>query len=188
MVNYTRFHKSLATISSEIGISRNTLKGKLKKNPALTYEELIKCSVRKRDNTPEAKKYREQYPHVYSVWRGMKNRCRRDKNYEHVSVCNEWAESFIVFAKWSVEHGYMPGLQIDRIDNDGNYCPENCRWATRKENSRNKRTCRYLTYKGETKIAADWIKIIGNTSVYDWINTHGISYAEQKLADILDNT
>lgn len=87
---------------------------------------------------------------LYNVWKDMRRRCNnpKDKSYMNygcrgISVCKSWSESFMSF--WQDMHGtYQEGMQLDRIDNDGNYEPENCRWATIKENQRNKRTNRVL--------------------------------------------
>lgn len=83
---------------------------------------------------------------LYKVWAGMKQRCYNEKNaryYQYggrgISVCKEWRDSFMAFCDWSLSHGYSESLQIDRIDCDGNYCPENCRWVTQTENMRNRR-------------------------------------------------
>lgn len=80
------------------------------------------------------------------VWRGMKERCEHPnhssyKNYgaRGISVCDSWKDDFDCFYQWAIANGYSNGLSLDRIDNDGNYCPENCRWATVKEQCRNKR-------------------------------------------------
>ncbi len=82
---------------------------------------------------------------LYGVWRGMKSRCygvkqRAYKNYggRGISICNEWLNDFMNFYNWAVVNGYKKGLQIDRINNDGNYEPTNCRWITNKENMRNR--------------------------------------------------
>lgn len=86
----------------------------------------------------------QSHTKLYHVWTGMVNRCENidNKSYPRyggrgIKVCEEWHE-FPAFQKWAVSHGYDDGLEIDRIDNDGNYCPENCRWVTRLENARNK--------------------------------------------------
>lgn len=89
---------------------------------------------------------KHQYPRIYSIWHGMKSRCNYPKNkcYHHyggrgISVCKEWDESFNTFANWALTNGYADNLSIDRIDVNGNYCPENCRWVTNAEQQRNKR-------------------------------------------------
>lgn len=82
---------------------------------------------------------------IYMVWLEMTARCRCKSNnsYERyggrgISVCHEWHESFIKFYN-DMHSSYSDGLEIDRIDNDGNYCKENCRWVTRKVNIANRR-------------------------------------------------
>jgi hypothetical protein len=71
---------------------------------------------------------------LYSVWCGMIKRCADQSNHRYggrgIHVCALWRNSFIEFRDWSRSHGYEPGLQIDRENNDGNYEPSNCRWVT----------------------------------------------------------
>lgn len=105
---------------------------------------------------------------LYRIWSGMKSRCysKYDRNYQRygargIEICQEWRIDFIAFRTWAISNGYKDDLSIDRIDNDGPYSPENCRWATRKAQNNNRRTNVYLTYKGETHTAAEWAEITG---------------------------
>jgi hypothetical protein len=104
---------------------------------------------------------------LYGVWMSMKSRCYSAKNshYKHyggrgISICKEWLENLDEFVSWAQKNGHKPGLQIDRINNDGDYSPTNCRFVNRITNSRNKRTCRYYEYNGETKSLVEWVEIL----------------------------
>lgn len=83
---------------------------------------------------------------LYSRWHGMIRRCynRNFIQYNNyggrgIKVCDEWLHDFSTFFNWSMNNGFSEELEIDRIDNNGNYCPENCRWITHKENMQNTR-------------------------------------------------
>jgi len=100
---------------------------------------------------------------LYHLWHGMIRRCidARAAYYQRyggrgITVCQEWQESFASFKEWALSAGYSDDKEIDRIDNDGNYEPNNCRWVTRKENARNTGRAILLTAFGETKCIAEW--------------------------------
>ena len=80
---------------------------------------------------------------LYLRWAGMKQRVKdiaKRNSYldKGIIVCDEWSNNFLSFYEWSIINGFRSDLEIDRIDNNGNYCPENCRWITHKENCNNK--------------------------------------------------
>lgn len=77
-----------------------------------------------------------------------------------ITVCDEWLHSFVSFKDWAFEHGYQEGLTIDRINNDGNYEPDNCRWVDYITQANNKRGCLYATIDGETKTLTEWCRVL----------------------------
>lgn len=105
---------------------------------------------------------------LYNVWCAMKERCnnphnKRYRNYggKGVSVCEEWKEDYAAFRKWAMDNGYAEGLTIDRIDGNGNYSPDNCRWATHAMQNRNYSRNHFLTFNGETLCLKDMAEKYG---------------------------
>lgn len=105
---------------------------------------------------------------LYQTWINMKTRCHTPTAWEYknygargIIICEEWRHDFKVFYDWAMNHGYTDELTIDRIDNNGNYCPENCRWVDRVTQNRNQRNSRWITHNGETKHLFDWADEFG---------------------------
>jgi hypothetical protein len=101
---------------------------------------------------------------LYQIWADMKRRCE-NKNFEQyhyyggrgIKVCDEW-NSFLVFQQWANLNGYRDDLTLDRIDPDGDYYPDNCRWATWEEQENNRRNNHLLTYNGKTQTISQWAR------------------------------
>jgi hypothetical protein len=103
---------------------------------------------------------------LYKTWQGIKERCYNSNStiYKYyggrgITVCEEWLDNFLAFYNWSIENGYTNELTIERKDVDGNYCPENCRWATQVEQANNKNNNHLLTFNGESHTIAEWGRI-----------------------------
>lgn len=137
-------------------------------------------------------KHNKSNTRLYRIWNGMKTRCYRTyhtsyKNYggRGIRVCEEWYDDFEVFEKWAISNGYTDNLSIDRIDNDGNYEPENCRWVNSNIQNLNKRVRMYRAYKdsyiweidGVKKSAIEWCKEYGRSRamVEYRVNVKGMS-------------
>ena len=115
----------------------------------------------------EAKRKNGTRTRLYVIWCHMIERCENvnstryaDYGGRGIRVCDEWKD-FAVFRDWAVENGYSSELSIDRLNNDGDYEPSNCKWSTRKEQGNNKRNNRLLTYKGRTQTMTQWADEIG---------------------------
>lgn len=103
----------------------------------------------------------------YSSYRGMMDRCYRKKasNYKFygargIKVCEEWHD-IQEFEKWVENSGYQEGLTLDRINPNGKYEPNNCRWASRKAQANNRRNTVWITHEGETHTISEWADIKG---------------------------
>lgn len=105
----------------------------------------------------------ESRTRLYKLWMWMRKRCRDKtdpKNYRYggrgITVCDEWENSYLAFKEWSMSHGYSEELTLDRIDNDGNYSPDNCRWVSRKVQNNNRSDNILITYMGKTQSLHAW--------------------------------
>lgn len=96
---------------------------------------------------------------LYRIWASMKRRCHKTTNMNYggrgIKICSQW-ENYEPFRDWALSHGYSDKLTIDRKDVNGDYCPENCRWATMKQQSNNKRNNHVITIGEESKTIAEW--------------------------------
>ena len=123
----------------------------------------------------------ETHSRLSGIFRSMKKRCYNIKSiqYEYyggrgIKLCDEWndrtiirisgigyTKGFLAFKKWALENGYQDNLSIDRIDVNKNYEPSNCRWVTKQAQANNRRSNKYISYKGKTQSLADWCRELG---------------------------
>lgn len=109
-----------------------------------------------------------------------KNKCYKDYGGRGIVVCDEWKNSYENFSTWAKNNGYSDELTIDRVDVNGNYCPENCHWSTVVEQANNKRNSTSISFNSNTKTVAEWAKQleINYMTLYDRINYYGYSINE----------
>jgi hypothetical protein len=158
-------HRCLCECGAEVSVELNRLRSGNTSSCGCLRRDLVSKKFTKhgRKFTPE-----------YSVWIRIRHACSNPKHPDYkyygargIGVCKEWNHSFIKF------HEYMgdrptENHTIDRIDNDRGYEPGNCKWATRKEQSRNRRNTKFLTLDGISKPMAEWCEIYGKP--YDLVN------------------
>ena len=128
-------------------------------------------------------KHGKRNTRLYGIWATMKSRCLNKNNIKYknygargISIYSKWTDKengFMNFYNWAINNGYIEKLTLDRIDVNGNYEPNNCRWITLKEQNYNKTTTKYLTYKHRKKPLIKWAEEyhINHNTLYKRIKT-----------------
>ena len=108
-------------------------------------------------------KHNSTHTRLFRIWRGVKSRCYNPnvsefKNYggRGIKMYDEWIDDFESFQKWALQNGYAEDLTIDRVNNDGDYTPDNCRWTTAKVQQNNTRHNRLITFDNRTQTLKQW--------------------------------
>ena len=136
---------------------------------SLRNGSIVSCGCYQRDNTSSRQtKHGESKTRLYREWQQMKSRCT-NPNYKFysyyggrgITIADEWMNDYTAFRDWSLANGYSEKLTLDRISQNGNYEPSNCRWVSRKVQQNNTRRCRYYTINGDTKTISEWSRIYG---------------------------
>lgn len=133
---------------------------------SLTTGHTKSCGCYKSTAISKAKTiHGETNTRLYHIWAGIKARCNNPHKAcfsyyggRGIKYCSEW-EEFEPFKRWAMQNGYSDKLTIDRINSNGDYSPENCRWVDRKIQSLNRRSAHLITYRGETKSLIEWSRL-----------------------------
>ena len=135
------------------------IRGNTKSCGCLSKELTIKRSTKHGAATRKNK-----HP-IYRNYHHMLERCYNpnNKNYNlygarGITVCETWKNDFSTFFNWALSNNWQQGLSIDRIDNNGNYYPENCRWSTQLEQCNNQNKNIVLTYQNKTQTLSQWAR------------------------------
>ena len=131
---------------------------------ALRHNDKISCpNCRNKKISEKNRKYIIENKRIKEAYVNMKTRCYNPKSLSYktygargITVCDEWKKSYSAFQAWALSNGYSDDLTIDRINNDGNYEPSNCRWVSRTEQCNNRTSSRYLFLKEEKDTLANW--------------------------------
>lgn len=124
---------------------------------------------------------------LYRIWKSMRTRCNNPNRKQYgdyggrgISICSEW-DDFQVFYDWAIVNGYNEDLTIERIDNNKGYCPENCKWATRKEQCNNQRRSIRVVYCGKEYTPHELSELTGIS-----VNTIYDAHKNQHIKDFTD--
>ena len=162
---YLKYGKPFWKCKCECGEEISVRSGNLINNHVRSCGCLNREIVTKRD-IERCTKHSLSRTRIYNIWQQIKKRCNNinDTNYHNyggrgIKVCEEWSNDFISFYDWAISNGYQDDLTIDRIDVNGNYEPDNCRWATRKIQGNNRRDNMNISINGETKTLTEWYEM-----------------------------
>lgn len=161
----------------------------------LTGGKTLSCGCLQKEKASSANStHRSTNTKLYGVWCAMKQRCYNTNSTEYrlyggrgISVCDEWRFDFKKFQSWALKNGYKESLSrgeqtIDRIDVNGDYCPENCRFVSQQEQMNNVRYNHFETVNGERHTVAEWARLynIPYSKLYQRITRYGYTM-EQAL-------
>ena len=154
------------------------------------------CTKKEQDKTNLTANHRHKMSgtRIYETWQDMKRRCYNKQNVRYdryggrgITVCEEWLNNFQSFYDWAIRNGYSDDLTIDRIDNDGNYEPSNCRWSTVKEQCNNRSSNINITIGNATKSLMSWCEIfnVDYKKVHARYQRNGYESIDRLFNDIL---
>ena len=133
---------------------------------------------------------------LHKIFGGMKDRCYNpnDKSYKWygekgIKICDEWMKNPKLFESWALNNGYTDSLTIDRIDENKNYCPENCRWISGVDNARYKSTSSLIEVNGEVRTGREWSQTlgIGKNVINTYVKQYGLTNTIEFIRRYIEN-
>lgn len=115
----------------------------------------------KRVGSPYARKLKDLYSNMVSRCEDPRNKRWENYGARGIYICKRWRKNHRDFYDWCLSNGYQPGLQLDRINNNGPYSPSNCRFVSQIANQNNTTRSRFIIWKGQRRTVAQWARLIG---------------------------
>jgi len=141
--HYHRYYECICDCGKKTIVNESNLKRGLTKSCGCGIVEAL---VWRNKNIKQKDKHKYEDYSLYQLWKSIRKRCLcktepayKDYGGRGICICDEWKENYPAFLAWAKQNGYKKGLMIDRINNDGNYCPENCRFVDSFIQANNKR-------------------------------------------------
>lgn len=145
--------------------------------------------------------YREYKPfwvnkRLKQIFNGMMQRCYNSNDMHYglygqkgIKVCDDWINNPISFEEWAINNGYNDSLTIDRIDESGDYCPENCRWISNKDNAKYKSTTRMITVDSHSHTGREWADVLGVSTnlINEYIRFYGLDDTKEFIKRFIEN-
>lgn len=178
---HTRWHCVCDCGNTKDVLQQNLVNGHVRSCGCLHIER-SKEKIADYNQSMGRESHNETKTRLYQIWVGIKSRCfgvkssaYREYGSRGISVCDEWKNSFLSFKEWALSHGYSDDLTIDRIDVDGNYSPDNCRWVSNSVQQFNKRISNRNT-SGYTGVSWNsqynrWVAYITKDGVTHWLGS-----------------
>ena len=160
--NYHKYYKCLCDCGKVKVINSNNLKRGLAKSCGCLQRDI---TILRNKTTKQKDKHKYKDYSLYGLWRAIGSRCLcktepayKDYGGRGITMCDEWKDNYPAFLEWAKQNGYQKGLMIDRIDNNGNYCPENCRFVDSFVQANNKRNNILFTINGITDTLSNFAR------------------------------
>lgn len=176
-IGYTKYYLCKCDCGNEKTISKCSLTSGKSKSCGCLHREIVKSTLG-RPRLPNG------YVRLGRIYNGMKKRCydERSNRYSRygargIGICSEWLSDKNAFRLWAINNGYRPGLSIDRINNDEDYCPENCRWIDPRDQLSNYSKNVFIEFNGKRQTLAQWSRELNmpTSTLHNRIRVHGWS-------------